>query len=117
LVFGASIRAGSRRVGNIDIALLAANRRLTIEGRKPRWTKSHAKPPRPKGFSGDCPLRSSRRFRPKRSNEGISIADLRAQSQSQTSSRAVVLGQDRAKATAISGSCEPVRSVRIFRFE
>jgi hypothetical protein len=48
LVFGASIRAGSRRVGNMDVALLAANCRLTIgtprhrETRTPRrqrWTK------------------------------------------------------------------------------
>jgi hypothetical protein len=31
LAFGPSIRGGSRCVGNVDIALLAANRRLTME--------------------------------------------------------------------------------------
>jgi hypothetical protein len=47
LVFGASIRPGSRRIGNLDIALLAANRRLTIGA--PRA-------PRRQGFGrGDCP--------------------------------------------------------------
>src|SRR3981081_3482091 len=45
LVSGASIRAGSRRVGNIDVALLAANCRLNIgalrhrESRTPGWTE------------------------------------------------------------------------------
>jgi phage terminase large subunit-like protein len=60
LVYGASIGAGSRRIGNMDIALLAANRRLIIEGRTLRRqggqkiSRQDAKTPRIQ--SGDIKL-------------------------------------------------------------
>jgi hypothetical protein len=40
LVSGASIRAGSRRVGNIDVALLAANCRLNIGALRHRESRT-----------------------------------------------------------------------------
>jgi hypothetical protein len=66
--------------------------------------------------SGDCPRWFPGRCRPKRWNEAIGVANLRAQSPSLAIDLGPPFGRNNAKATAFWGPMKRSRSVRISQF-